>query len=171
MRIVSDAPETALGLPEIQLGLFPGGGGTQRLPRLIGIANALDLILTGKKVRGRKAVKLGLADELVPAPLLLDVARLRARQAVQGELKPSATGLARLRDLAAGMTDPSHLQQLALEENPVGQRILFKKARDAAIARTRGNYPAAEKAIEVVRIGIQEGARRATPPRPIASGR
>ncbi|MBI5511851.1 MAG: fatty acid oxidation complex subunit alpha FadJ [Deltaproteobacteria bacterium] len=157
LRILSDAPETAVGLPEIQLGLFPGAGGTQRLPRLIGIANALDLILTGKKVRAKKAVKLGVADEVVPAPLLLTLAKERARQAAQGLLPPKATGLMRLKELAASMTDPEHLQHLALEDNPVGQRILFKKALDATRAKTRGNYPAAEKAIEVVRIGIQEG--------------
>ena len=158
MRIVSDAPETALGCPEIQLGLFPGAGGTQRLPKLIGIANALDLILTGKKVRSKKAVKLGLADELVPAPKLLEIARLRARQAAQGELKPPAKGMARLKELAANMTSAESLQQLALEENPIGRLILFKKALQAALEKTRGNYPAAEKAIEVVRIGVQEGA-------------
>jgi 3-hydroxyacyl-CoA dehydrogenase / enoyl-CoA hydratase / 3-hydroxybutyryl-CoA epimerase len=157
IRLISDAPETALGLPEIQLGLFPGAGGTQRLPKLIGIANALDLILTGKKVRGKKAVALGLADELVPAPKLLDLARLRARQAAHGELKPPAKGFARLKEIATEMTDPVFLQELALEDNPVGQRILFSKAREATVKKTRGNYPAAEKAIEVVRIGVQEG--------------
>ena len=50
-RIATDHPKTILGLPEVQLGLIPGGGGTQRLPRRIGLTNALDLILTGKQVR------------------------------------------------------------------------------------------------------------------------
>ncbi len=157
MRIASDSPKTALGVPEVQLGLIPGAGGTQRLPRLIGIANALDLILTGKKVRAKKARRLGLVDEVVPASILLDVAKNRALAAARGEVPPPKRGLARLRELAHELADVEHLQQLALEENTVGQRILFKKAREQLIKKTRGNYPAPEKALEVVRIGIQEG--------------
>ena len=81
-RVVSDAPGTVLGLPEIKLGLIPGAGGTQRLPRLIGIAAALDIILTGKNVRPKAAKRLGLVDEVVPASILLAVAQRRAREAI-----------------------------------------------------------------------------------------
>src|SRR6266851_6536919 len=77
-RIATDAPQTGLGFPEVQLGLIPGAGGTQRLPRLIGTPAALDLILTGKTVRASKARKLGLVDEVVPKPILLAVAIQRA---------------------------------------------------------------------------------------------
>ena len=73
-RICTTHKSTQLGLPEVQLGILPGGGGTQRLPRLIGIAQALDLILTGKKVDGKKALKLGLVDDLVPENQLLEKA-------------------------------------------------------------------------------------------------
>lgn len=157
LRIVSDAPQTILGVPEVKLGLFPGAGGTQRLPRLVGIATGLDLILTGRNVRPSKAVKIGLADEKVPAPIVLDVAKQRVLALVRGEGKPPRRGLGRLRELAEQLADPEYLQQLALEENPVGQRVLFKKARDELLKKTRGNYPAPERALEVVRIGIQEG--------------
>jgi len=61
-RVVIDDPRTKLGLPEVELGLMPGWGGTQRLPRLIGISAALPMLLTGKKVGARDAYKLGLAD-------------------------------------------------------------------------------------------------------------
>jgi 3-hydroxyacyl-CoA dehydrogenase/enoyl-CoA hydratase/3-hydroxybutyryl-CoA epimerase len=61
-RVVTDAEKTKLGLPEVTLGIIPGWGGTQRLPRLVGLATALDLILSGRQVPGAKAVKLGLAD-------------------------------------------------------------------------------------------------------------
>ena len=64
-RIVSDNPKTQLGLPEVNLGIIPGFGGTQRLPRLIGVQAALPMIMTGKAVDGRKAEKLGLADRCV----------------------------------------------------------------------------------------------------------
>ena len=61
-RIVIDDPRTKLGLPEVELGLLPGWGGTQRLPRLIGLSAALPMLLTGKKVGAKEAVKIGLAD-------------------------------------------------------------------------------------------------------------
>ncbi|HEY4000168.1 MAG TPA: enoyl-CoA hydratase-related protein, partial [Candidatus Xenobia bacterium] len=61
-RIASDSPDTVLALPEVQLGLLPGAGGTQRLPRLVGLRAALDMILTGKRVRAQAARKLGLVD-------------------------------------------------------------------------------------------------------------
>ncbi len=158
MRIVSDDEKrTTLGLPEVKLGLLPGAGGTQRLPRLIGIANALDAMLTGRNIRPRKARRLGLADEVVPKDILLDIARLRARQAASGELEPPKQGLARLQALAKEFSDPEFLQHLALEENPVGQRILFKQARERLLKQTRGNYPAPEAILECVRVGIQEG--------------
>ncbi len=56
-RVCSDDDKTRLGLPEVQLGLLPGSGGTQRLPRLVGVANALDMILTGKQLRAKKKRK------------------------------------------------------------------------------------------------------------------
>src|SRR5215213_5263800 len=62
-RVATEHPKTKLGLPEVQLGLIPGLGGTQRLPRLIGVPDALDLILTGKQVDARKAKRLGLVDD------------------------------------------------------------------------------------------------------------
>lgn len=157
MRVVSNSTATVLGVPEVKLGLIPGAGGTQRLPELVGIANALDMILTGKNVRPIKAMQIGLVDEVVPESIVLQIAEKRALQAARGELPPPKRGLMRLRELAQEVTDPEFLQHLALEENPVGQRILFKKAREQLLKKTRGNYPAPEKALEVVRIGVQEG--------------
>jgi acetyl-CoA acyltransferase len=63
-RVCSDDEKTRLGLPEVQLGLLPGSGGTQRLPRLIGVSGALEMILTGKQLRPRQALKAGLVDEV-----------------------------------------------------------------------------------------------------------
>ena len=78
-RVASDHPKTVFALPEVQLGLIPGAGGTQRLPRTIGLRNALDMILTGRTVRGRRALGMGLVDELVHPAILLEVAERRAR--------------------------------------------------------------------------------------------
>ena len=61
-RVVTDAEKTKLGLPEVTLGIIPGWGGTQRLPRLAGLPTALDMILSGRQVAGAKALKMGLAD-------------------------------------------------------------------------------------------------------------
>jgi 3-hydroxyacyl-CoA dehydrogenase / enoyl-CoA hydratase / 3-hydroxybutyryl-CoA epimerase len=61
------ATRTELGLPEVKLGLLPGSGGTQRLPRLVGIPRALDMMLTGKQIRAPQARRMGLVDDVVPA--------------------------------------------------------------------------------------------------------
>src|SRR6185436_5330572 len=91
-RICTDHPKTVLALPEVQLGLIPGMGGTQRLPRLIGVRNALDMILTGKNIRARKALQMGLVDEMVHPAILLDVATRRATELAERTLKPSRGG-------------------------------------------------------------------------------
>jgi 3-hydroxyacyl-CoA dehydrogenase/enoyl-CoA hydratase/3-hydroxybutyryl-CoA epimerase len=159
-RIATDDRRTQLGQPEVQLGLIPGAGGTQRLPRLIGIAEALDLILTGKPVRASKARRLGLVDEVVPRPILLDIAKRRAAELASGSLRPDRSrirlggGVPRiLREI----TDREVLQAVALEDNPIGRRILFQQARKALLRKTRGHYPAPEKALEAVRIGVEHG--------------
>jgi 3-hydroxyacyl-CoA dehydrogenase/enoyl-CoA hydratase/3-hydroxybutyryl-CoA epimerase len=74
-RIASDDPATKIGLPETTLGLVPAWGGATRLPRLIGTANAAEVILKGKLYGAAEALKLGLVDELVPKEQLLDAAR------------------------------------------------------------------------------------------------
>ena len=78
-RLASDSKRTQIGLPEIKLGILPAWGGTTRLPRVVGLAAALDVILAGKVVDSKRARKMGLVDELVPAPILLEAARKFAR--------------------------------------------------------------------------------------------
>jgi 3-hydroxyacyl-CoA dehydrogenase/enoyl-CoA hydratase/3-hydroxybutyryl-CoA epimerase len=74
-RVLADDPKAVLGLPEVKVGLLPGGGGTQRLPRLIGIEKALPLLLEGTNVKPAEALKLGLVDEVVPADRVVAAAR------------------------------------------------------------------------------------------------
>jgi 3-hydroxyacyl-CoA dehydrogenase / enoyl-CoA hydratase / 3-hydroxybutyryl-CoA epimerase len=154
-RIATDDRKTQLGQPEVQLGLIPGAGGTQRLPQLIGIAQSLDLILSGKSVRAQKARKLGLVDEVVPKAILLDVARRRARELASGELKVERN---KVELTLPRLLRSEVLQQLALEDNPVGRKILFQQARKALRAKTHGHYPAPERALEAIRIGVEKGA-------------
>ncbi len=156
MRIASnDEKKTQLGQPEVQLGLIPGAGGTQRLPRLIGVAGGLDLILTGRSVRPRSAVKMGLIDEACPQEVLLETARKRALEAALNPAKPEESGntIGRIRSFLA----PSHLQQLALEENPVGRRVLFSKAEEKMLETTKGNYPAPPAALRAIKAGVEQG--------------
>src|SRR5690606_7492388 len=77
-RVATNDPRTRLGLPEVQLGLLPGLGGTQRLPRLVGLQAGLDLMLTGRQLDARRALKLRLVDEIVARPVLDAAAIVRA---------------------------------------------------------------------------------------------
>src|SRR6185503_19939936 len=91
-RIASDRKETKIGLPEVQLGIIPGFGGTTRLPRLIGMRAALEIILTGRPVDARKAERIGLVDERVHPAILErragEVARsMQGKKAVTREAK------------------------------------------------------------------------------------
>ena len=73
--ICSDNPKTALGLPEVMLGVLPGFGGTYRLPRKIGLTSSLDLLLSGKQLKAKKAKKCGLVVEVMPSERLLEKAQ------------------------------------------------------------------------------------------------
>jgi 3-hydroxyacyl-CoA dehydrogenase/enoyl-CoA hydratase/3-hydroxybutyryl-CoA epimerase len=168
-RLASDSPKTTLGLPEVQLGLIPGAGGTQRLPRLIGAQAALDLILTGRSVKPHRARKLRLVDEVVPAPLLLDLAKKRARELASGQRTVErrreqgrgtpgrSLGLA---DILRGLSDREKWAEFALEENPLGRKVMFDQARKQLLKKTRGKYPAPERALDAVRAGLDGGMDR-----------
>jgi 3-hydroxyacyl-CoA dehydrogenase/enoyl-CoA hydratase/3-hydroxybutyryl-CoA epimerase len=73
-RVVADDPDIQLGLPEVSLGLLPGGGGTQRLPRLIGLKQAAALILSGERISPGKALELGIVHTVAPAAGLVELA-------------------------------------------------------------------------------------------------
>ncbi len=169
-RLATDSPKTTLGLPEVQLGLLPGAGGTQRLPALIGIQAALDLILAGKTVKPSKAKKLGLVDEVVPVPLLRSVALRRARELADGVLKVERPHGQRLKAVAAqskkglggllqSLANKELWAEVALEANPLGRKILFDQARKQVLKKTRGKYPAPEKALEAIRVGADSGRK------------
>ena len=80
------AEDSKLGLPEVLLGVIPGGGGTQRLPRLIGSSRAKELIMTGRQVRADEALSIGLVNRVVPADEVLDAALEWAGQLARGPL-------------------------------------------------------------------------------------
>jgi 3-hydroxyacyl-CoA dehydrogenase / enoyl-CoA hydratase / 3-hydroxybutyryl-CoA epimerase len=138
-RLASDSPATKIGLPEVQLGIIPGFGGTTRLPRLVGLTAALELILTGKSVSASKAQRIGLIDERVPAPALYDRAAALARE--QADL---GRGARRSRRPRRG------LAQRALENNPIGRKVLFRQSRKQVLRQTKGHYPAPLAALQVM---------------------
>jgi len=155
-RVASNSRKTKLGLPEVQLGLLPGAGGTQRLPRLIGLQAALDLILTGKQVDARKAKRLGLVDEVVAPALLRRAARELALSLAETS-EASESPLDKVADAFRSLMSQSELQELVLEENPLGRKVLFDQAKKRLLSKTRGNYPAPERALEAVKVGANHG--------------
>ncbi|WP_394833841.1 fatty acid oxidation complex subunit alpha FadJ [Pendulispora rubella] len=138
--VASDDKKTLFGLPEVQLGLLPGANGLMRVAERAGLQVALDLGLTGKNTRAAKAKKLGLVDEVAPASILLEVAVKVAKELAEG--KPRAR--------PGFKFDGPHLTQLALEKNPAGRALLFRKAREATRKKTRGHYPATERILDVL---------------------
>jgi 3-hydroxyacyl-CoA dehydrogenase / enoyl-CoA hydratase / 3-hydroxybutyryl-CoA epimerase len=149
-RVATEHPKTRLGLPEVQLGLLPGLGGTQRLPRLIGVPDALDLILTGKQLDARKARRLGLVDDTCHPADLRTAAERAVRDAAGGtsEVKPAK------RAFAARAGD-------FLSRTPLGGPVVWDKARAGVMAKTGGHYPAPLVAIDIVREGMKLPLRRA----------
>ncbi|MDX2001711.1 MAG: 3-hydroxyacyl-CoA dehydrogenase NAD-binding domain-containing protein [Chitinophagales bacterium] len=139
-RIASDDRSTKMALPEVQLGLLPGGGGTQRLPRLVGIQKALDMMLTGKNIFAYPAKKMGLVDRLISKEALLKAA---TEMALELTHKPLVR------------KDNRTFMQKVLEGPFKG--IIFKKARQMVQGMTKGNYPAPFKIIDCVEIGMKQG--------------
>jgi 3-hydroxyacyl-CoA dehydrogenase/enoyl-CoA hydratase/3-hydroxybutyryl-CoA epimerase len=131
-RVASTDRATKIGLPEIQLGLLPAWGGSTRLPRLVGLVKALDVILAGKTLAAKQARKCGMIDDLAPAEYLVDVA-----------IQKLARGKRRL---------GSHWHM----NNPVVGAVLERKLRSQLLNKTRGHYPAVLKALEVVTRGISK---------------
>lgn len=142
-RVATDDARSVFGLPEVMLGLLPGGGGTQRLPRLVGVSDALDLMLTGKRLSAKRAHKMGLVDSLVPQSGLLDAAVEIATRLADGQLTRH--------------TPNASWKTVALEQNPAGRALLFRKARQKIQEKTRGHCPAPKAILDVVEKGMREG--------------
>jgi 3-hydroxyacyl-CoA dehydrogenase/enoyl-CoA hydratase/3-hydroxybutyryl-CoA epimerase len=140
-RIMSDSPRARIGMPEVNLGILPGWGGTQRLPRLVGLSAALDLILTGRQIDGRRARRIGLVDELVPQPIFEEWCETFARGRV-GVRAPRGVRVKR------------PLVRTLLDGTPPGRALIFHQARKAVRTRSGGHYPAPIEALEAVREGL-----------------
>jgi 3-hydroxyacyl-CoA dehydrogenase/enoyl-CoA hydratase/3-hydroxybutyryl-CoA epimerase len=143
--VMSNDPGARIGLPETMLGLVPGAGGCVRLPRKVGVATALDLILTGKTLTGDRAYKGGLTEGVLPKEnfddavlkwAVANASALRGGKKLSKEPKLGGMGGA--------------LGSL-MENNPIGRSVIYKKAREGVISKTRGKYPAVLAVIDLMK--------------------
>lgn len=140
--LASSDPATLLGQPEVQLGLIPAGGATQRLVERVGLTGALPLLLTGKRVRARKARRLGIVDAVTTPGGIVETACRAALALADGTMKRPSTKL--------GVVDR------AARHEPV-RSVLMKKARERVERQTRGLYPAPPAILDCVETGIKRG--------------
>lgn len=148
-RIVSNDPHTRIGLPEVSLGIIPGLGGTQRLPLLVGFSKAIELITASKRLKGDKALKLGLVDASVPSGYLGFKKEVYSREILAGRLKKKA----------AGREHGIKWYEMLF---PV-RMFIGMMARRAVLKQTDGHYPAPIRAVDVVEktlsLPLEEGLR------------
>ena len=133
--VASDDKKTVFGLPEVQLGLIPAANGLLRVAKRAGLQTAIDLGLTGKNLRPHKARALGLVDEVCAPAVLVEAACKRSLAMSPGQKRAAK---------------PKGALAIALESNPIGRAVLFRKAREETRKKTRGNYPATERILDVL---------------------
>lgn len=142
-RFVSDHPKTILGLPEVNLGIIPGFGGTQRLPRLVGLRNALPLILNARSISASKAFKIGLADACFPSEFALEYSLDRILNLIE---HPN------LEQKMKRKKRSSFLRKV-VEENFITESLMFYFAKRQVLKKTKGNYPAPLVALRAIKRG------------------
>jgi 3-hydroxyacyl-CoA dehydrogenase/enoyl-CoA hydratase/3-hydroxybutyryl-CoA epimerase len=150
--VASDDPKTQLGLPEVKLGLIPAANGLLRVAERAGYRVAIDLGLTGRSLRPAKALALGLVDDVVAAPILLETACSLALRLATHPAERAALERKRARGSAT---------RFLLEKNPIGRAVLFRRARAETKKKTRGHYPAAERMLEELETHAHRGFRAA----------
>lgn len=153
-RVLADTKKTKLALPEVMLGLLPGAGGTVRLPKLIGLTAALDLMLTGRNVRAQKAVKMGLATVAVPPGMLMATAKKVARDLIHGTTPP-------VKKASPVQQAQAQAQAFVLEGNALGRRIVLHEARKKVMKQSKGLYPAPLRILDVIQKGTYEAEAQA----------
>jgi len=136
-RVATSSKKTALGLPEVKLGLMPGMAGTYHLPKLVGYPDALDMILTGKSLKADKAKKLGLVDLVVDPASLESVAIMQAKGLANGTVKKTSK--------------KKSWMQFFLEDTPFGRNTMFSKAKQTVDKSTSGFYPAPYAILDVLK--------------------
>ncbi|TKR59281.1 hypothetical protein L596_028977 [Steinernema carpocapsae] len=152
-RLAVDTSGTVFAFPEVKIGLLPGAGGTQRLPKLVPIENALDMILTGRSVNAQKAAEIGLTDQLIPE-----------KESEAETLKSlEETAITVSKELAAGTLRVNHQKSLfgAVKNYLLTTRFIFDRwimqtAEESTKRLTKGHFPAPFEILKVIRSGIME---------------
>ncbi|XP_047379470.1 trifunctional enzyme subunit alpha, mitochondrial [Sciurus carolinensis] len=158
-RIATKDRKTVLGVPEVLLGILPGAGGTQRLPKMVGVPAAFDMMLTGRNIRADRAKKMGLVDQLVE-PLgpgvkppeertieyLEEVAVNFANGLVDKKISPKRN---------KGLVEKLTAYAMTI---PFVRRQIYKTVEDKVRKQTKGLYPAPLKIIDVVKTGLEQGS-------------
>ncbi len=148
-RIASD--NSTLALPEVKLGIFPGFGGCIRLPKLVGLQGALSMILTGSMFNAKKALRLGLVDEVVPLSLLEEYSLSLAKKFIAKKkiIKPKKRKA------------PFTKKWINIFlESFLGRRIVYKKAKEGVLKQTKGFYPAPLAALDVIKSTYKKTTRK-----------
>ncbi|XP_007532659.2 trifunctional enzyme subunit alpha, mitochondrial [Erinaceus europaeus] len=158
-RIATKDRKTVLGAPEVLLGILPGAGGTQRLPKMVGVPAAFDMMLTGRNIRADRAKKMGLVDQLVeplgpglkpPAERTIEYLEEVAVTFAKG-LADKKISVKRNKGLMEKLT--SYAMSI-----PFVRQQVYKKVEETVRKQTKGLYPAPLKIIEVVKTGIEQGS-------------
>lgn len=149
-RVASDHHKTQIGLPEVSLGIIPGFGGTQRMPRLIGLQQSLPLILAGKSVDPKKAAKIKLIDAYFPEiffqkrvqEFALSLLSSKTRKSIQAKRKPKK------------------LSNRLLETTSLGRLLVMYLAKKDLMKKTKGLYPAPLAALDAVERGLKKSLEK-----------
>ena len=141
-RVASDSPKTKIAFPEVNLGILPAWGGCTRLPRLIGIQRALNIILTGRSLNAKRALRSGVVDKVIAAEWAEEKALQFAAEIIAGKGKKYKSK--REQGFAAA----------TMEKTSVGRNIIFSQAEKMVLKKSGGKYPAPLKALKVIKEGF-----------------
>ncbi|MFB6264415.1 MAG: enoyl-CoA hydratase-related protein, partial [Bradymonadaceae bacterium] len=154
-RVAADTEATSFGFPEVKLGVIPGLGGTQRLPRVIDPQLALKMILTGKEIDPDEAHDEGLVEDVVHPGILLDRAADLARQLNEEEGSRIASQVP-LETIREFVSDPTS-EAVKLAAKTPARKWIFDQARETTRSKAGDDYPAPFRAIDVIETGFEEG--------------
>ncbi|MEL0657527.1 3-hydroxyacyl-CoA dehydrogenase NAD-binding domain-containing protein [Psychromonas arctica] len=154
-RLATDNPKTKIGLPEVKLGIIPGWGGTQRLPRLVGLPEALAMILPGKLLPAAKAYRIKLVDKVISSIQL----EQQIDQFLEGLRKT------RFQESLLSRREPKSIAQKTMAvamDSHLARLYILKKAHQNVMKTTKGLYPAPLAVLEVYRkkCNFEEGIQR-----------
>lgn len=157
-RIATKSKKTVLGTPEVMLGLLPGAGGTQRLPKMVGLPSAFDMMLTGRNIRADKAKKMGLVHHLVDT---LGPGLKSPEERTIEYLEEVAVDVARgIASKKVPLTKEKNLMQ-KIQDYVMSYEIvrtqIYNTVKSKVMKQTKGLYPAPLKIIECVKAGVEQG--------------